>query len=259
MKRAVLGELGRPPKDLVPIGRPRNPLKRGLRRLISRRGLVVAEPISEDRTERLEGRIWPLDAVTMVGRPRLDDLQWCIEDVVANEIPGDCIETGVWRGGASMFVRAVLNAHGEHARKVWVADSFEGLPPPDPAYPADAEGTFHLQPRLAVSLEEVQANFRNFGLLDDNVIFLKGWFADTLPRTKDATWSVIRLDGDMYQSTMDALVNLYPNVSVGGWTIIDDYDIDACRDAVQDYRREHSISEPLQEVDWTAVRWRRER
>jgi hypothetical protein len=195
----------------------------------------------------------------MVGRTRLDDLQHCIDEVLARDVPGDCIETGVWRGGASMLMRAVLNAHDACDRKVWLADSFAGLPPPDPRYPADADGTFHLEPRLAVSLEEVRANFERFGLLDESVVFLKGWFAETLPRTRDVVWSVIRLDGDMYQSTMDALTNLYGQLAVGGWVIVDDYIIPACREAVTEFRRSHGISEQLQEVDWTAVRWRRER
>ncbi len=185
MKRAVLGELSAPADKLVSIGRARRPLKRVVQRGLERRGLLLAKPVTEDRAQRLEGRIWPLDAVTMVGRTRLDDLQHCIEEVVARDVPGDCIETGVWRGGASMLMRAVLNAHGCHDRKVWLADSFAGLPPPDPRYPADAGGTFHLAPRLAVSLEEVQANFERFGLLDESVVFLKGWFAETLPQTRD--------------------------------------------------------------------------
>ena len=259
MKRALLGELGAPAEKLVAIGSARRPLKRVVQRSLERRGLVLAKTVTEDRTQRLEGRIWPLDAVTMVGRPRLDDLQRCVEEVVARDVPGDCIETGVWRGGASMLMRAVLNAHGARDRKVWLADSFAGLPPPDPRYPADTDGTFHLHERLAIPLEEVQENFARFGLLDESVVFLKGWFADTLPRTKDVAWSLIRLDGDMYQSTMDALTNLYDQLAVGGWVIVDDYAIPACRDAVTDFRRDHGISEPLQEVDWTAVRWRRER
>jgi O-methyltransferase len=259
LKRALLGELSAPADNLVPIGRARRAHKRALQRGLGRRGIVLARSVKEERTERLEGRIWPLEAVTMIGRARLDDLQYCVEDVVAREVPGDCIETGVWRGGASMLMRGVLNAHGAHDRKVWLADSFAGLPPPDPRYPADAGGTFHLQPRLAVSLDEVQANFERYGLLDEGVVFLKGWFADTLPRTRHVVWSVIRLDGDMYQSTMDALTNLYSQLAVGGWVIVDDYCIPACRQAVTDFRQDHAISEQLHEVDWTAVRWRRER
>jgi O-methyltransferase len=258
LKPALMGEFGDLSERLVEI-EARGAFKQAIQRLIKKRGLTIAVPHRENRQHVQEGRIWPLEAVTMVGRARLDNLQRCIEDVISADVPGDCIETGVWRGGASIFARAVLNAHGELERRVWVADSFQGLPPPDPRYPADAGGQFHIPDQLRVSLEQVKANFARFGLLDNSVVFLKGWFKDTLPGTSDETWSVIRLDGDMYQSTTDALDNLYPNLSVGGWAIIDDYQIAACAEAVHDFREQHDITEPLQEIDWTGVCWRRER
>jgi O-methyltransferase len=62
----------------------------------------------------------------------------------------------------------------------------------------------------------------------------------------------------MYESTWDALDNLYPKLSPGGFAIVDDYrSIDACRRAVDDYRTRHDIREPIEEVDWGAVYWRR--
>lgn len=259
LKRSLLGELEAPSRDLEPIGASSNPLLRVVQRRLDDRGLVLAAPAVEDAAERREGRIWPRRAMTMVGRRRLDNLQHCIEDVLAQGVPGDVIETGAWRGGASIFMRAVLNAHGATDRSVWVADSFAGLPAPDARYPADSASTFHLQAPLAISLEEVRANFERYGLLDDGVRFLEGWFRDTLPSTHDRTWAVIRLDGDMYESTIDALGNLYENLSPGGWAIIDDYKIDSCHEAVTDFRAEHGIDEPLQEIDWTGVCWQRRR
>jgi hypothetical protein len=209
--------------------------------------------------ERDEGKTWPGYADTMIGRKRLDDIQLCVETVLREKIPGDLIEAGVWRGGASIFMRAVLAAHGVFDRRVYVADSFEGLPEPDDAkYPADRGDTLHIHPYLAVSQEEVGRNFARYGLLDDQVVFLKGWFKDTLPSAPIERLAIMRLDGDMYESTMDGLTSLYPKLSPGGFCIIDDYALDGCRMAVDDFRRAHAISSELHAVDWTGRHWRKE-
>lgn len=194
----------------------------------------------------------------MIGHDRLHNLRSSIETVLAEGVPGDLIETGVWRGGASIFMRGVLKAHGVEDRSVWVADSFQGLPPPDAdRYPADADGKWHTADHLAVSLEEVKQNFRRYQLLDDRVKFLPGWFKDTLPGVSNRTWALVRLDGDMYESTMDALTNLYPGLAAGGFLIVDDYSIDECRQAVHDFRAAEGIDEPIETIDWTGVYWRR--
>lgn len=217
--------------------------------------LVRKKPF--DPKIREEGRDHPLAAFTMIGIKRLDNIQFCTEDIISRGIPGDLIETGVWRGGAVIFMRAILKAHGINDRKVWVADSFEGLPTPNAeAYPADAASKFHLMDHLAVSLEQVKANFKEFNLLDEQVCFLKGWFKDTLPKAPITNLSLMRLDGDMYESTMDALVNLYPKLSPGGFVIIDDYwDIKSCRKAVDDYRSENGIVDEIHTIDWTGIFW----
>ncbi len=144
----------------------------GLLRLF---GLRAADWRSVDPRVRTEGSDWPTLAHSMIGTRRLDNLQDCVVDVLRNQVPGDLIETGVWRGGAVIFMRGVLQAYGVSDRCVWAADSFEGLPPPDPAlYPEDR--WIHLErerfPQLAVSLEEVKANFERYGLLDERVRFL---------------------------------------------------------------------------------------
>jgi O-methyltransferase len=111
---------------------------------------------------------------------------------------------------------------------------------------------------LAVPLENVKEIFERYGLLDDQVRFLKGWFRDTLPNAPIEKLAILRLDGDMYESTMDVLRNLYYRVSAGGFVIVDDYGAySACRKAVHDFRAEHGVSEPIQEIDWTGVYWRK--
>ena len=135
-----------------------------------------------DKQARIEGREWPAMAHTMIGWKRLENIQRCVEDILAKKIPGDLIETGVWRGGAIIFMRAVLKAYDVTDRCVWGADSFAGLPKPDvERFPADEGDQTHTHPELAVSLDQVRANFEKYGLLDDQVRFLPGWFRDTLP------------------------------------------------------------------------------
>ena len=208
---------------------------------------ITVEPALADIKRKYYGEIWPTRAHTMIGIPRLDNIQYCVEDVLKSGICGDLIETGVWRGGATIFMRGILKAYGVTDRHVWVADSFEGLPKANHArYSKESKMEFYKFGELAVSLDEVRKNFENYGLLDDQVRFLKGWFRDTLQTAPIEKLAVMRLDGDMYESTMDALVNLYPKLSPGGYVIIDDYnDIQSCNDAVDDFRKEWGITAKL--------------
>jgi O-methyltransferase len=232
-------------------------LRRGVQALIRRRGLELVWPHRTDREVREWGRDWPDAAETMIGFARIEQLQAAVEDVIARGIPGDLIETGVWRGGACIFMRGVLAAHGVTDRTVWVADSFAGLPEASSEYPADTAGLpFWEMPGLVVSQEEVRRNFEKYGLLDDQVRFLKGWFKDTLPAAPIEQLAVLRLDGDMYESTIQALEALYPKVSAGGYVIVDDYGaVEGCRLAVDDYRGEHGIAAPLVSIDGAGVYW----
>ncbi len=97
-----------------------------------RAGLRVVRERKVDMLSRLEGREWPLPqhVHSMMGQKRLENLQHCVLDVLNKEVPGDLIETGVWRGGGAIFMRSILKAFNVTNRTVWVADSFKGLPPP---------------------------------------------------------------------------------------------------------------------------------
>jgi hypothetical protein len=213
-----------------------------------------------DPEARRNGQDWPYEAETMIGMKRLDNIEFCVREVLRNDVPGDLVETGVWRGGASILMKAVLKTYGDATRRVWVADSFEGFPATDPErYPADAGdhlGDFNAY--LGVPLERVQENFLRYGLLDERVRFLKGWFRDTLPSAPIDRIAVLRLDGDLYESTMEAFDSLYDRVQAGGYVIVDDYGaLASCRAAVHDFRDRRGIADPMKEIDWTGVYWQR--
>lgn len=219
---------------------------------------LVKRPAFDAERRRI-GRDYSVQAHTLVGLERLDNIQYCVETVIADNIPGDLMETGVWRGGACIFMRGLLKAYEVENRTVWLADSFQGLPEPnEQQYPDDKGARFHEMDELAVSVDSVKETFERYGLLDEQVRFLEGWFRDTLPDAAVEQLAVLRLDGDMYESTLDVLQNLYYRVSKGGFVIIDDYGAyAACRKAVHDFRDEHGIADPIREIDWTGVYWRK--
>ena len=93
--------------------------------------------------------------------------------------------------------------------------------------------------------------------MDEQVKFLKGWFKDTLPKALIEKFSLVRLDGDMYESTMDAIVNLYPKLSVGGFLIVDDYCIENCKKAITDYRIANNITDTIIDIDGTGIFWQK--
>jgi hypothetical protein len=206
------------------------------------------------------------DADTMIGWPRLDNIQECVTAVLRDGVPGDLLEAGVWRGGSCIFMRAILRAYGITDRTVWVADSFAGFPEPDPAkYPADlafgTDGAKNYFERLdypiAVDVAEVRARFGRYGLLDDQVRFLEGFFEDTLPGAPVDQLALLRVDGDYYKSTYEALDAMYPRLQPGGFVIIDDLWLPTCHKAVDDYRAEHDIQDPIRMADWTGAYWRK--
>jgi len=229
-----------------------------LARILKLKNLGLVQYVSPTEEERAEGKVWPGYADTMIGLKRLDNLLQCCRDVVEKKIQGDFIETGVWRGGSCILMRAVLAAYRDTGRKVFVADSFAGLPPPDEDnYEADAGDVHHQMDFLAVSEEQVRRNFERYGLLDEQVVFLKGWFKDTLPTAPIDDLAILRLDGDMYESTMTALDALYDKLSPGGYCIVDDYGLRGCKQAIDDFRKTHSIPDQLISVDWTGVYWQK--
>lgn len=229
-------------------------------KILNKKQYAICKFTEYNKEDRLEGKDWPTYADTMIGLKRLENIEYCFNEVIKDIIPGDFIETGVWRGGATIFMKALLKASKIDNRTVWVADSFEGLPMPnEEKYNEDKGDQLYTFKELAISLETVQDNFRKYDLLDKNIKFLKGWFKDTLPTAPINELAIIRLDGDLYESTMDGLINLYPKLSKGGFIIIDDWGaLNSCKQAVIDYRTNNKITEEIIPIDWSGVFWRKE-
>lgn len=204
-----------------------------------------SQPVYNASIENVEeGTYWPERAHTMIGLKRLDNIKFCVEYCLKNNIAGDFIETGVWRGGATIFMKGILKAYGSD-RKVFVADSFEGLPEPETKYIHDQNDPHHTFKFLAVPLEEVKNNFRAYDLLDDNVIFIKGFFETSLKTAPIDKLAILRLDGDMYSSTIHVLDTLYDKVTKGGFIIIDDYTLPGAKAAVIDFRNKRNIKDEI--------------
>lgn len=195
---------------------------------------------------------------TMIGRQRLDNIHSLLDEIVRDNISGDLMETGVWRGGATIFMRGYLAARGIKERRVWVADSFAGLPVPSTPQDHGYDFSAGVFPILAISRGEVEELFRRYDLLDDQVEFLEGWFKDSLPAAPIERLALLRVDGDLYESTRDALTHLYHKVVPGGFIIVDDYfDFEPCRKAVDEFRLAVGAQAALHQIDWTAVYWRK--
>lgn len=194
---------------------------------------------------------------SMMGRARMDNLHEGLDHVRRNNIAGDVMECGVWRGGACIFMAAYLQAHGMAGRKVLVADSFEGLPKPRDKKDAGIDLHKDKFPQLAVPQRIVRENFAAYDLLAENVVFLEGWFCDTLRDAPTDRIALLRLDGDLYSSTMDILEALYDKVEDGGVIIVDDYKLIAsCKQAVDDFFAARGTPSPeVTDIDWTGVYW----
>lgn len=196
---------------------------------------------------------------SMMGRKRMDSLHACLDIVRSGNVAGDLMECGVWRGGGCIFMAGYLKAHDMEGRRVLAADSFEGLPQPNHEKDAKLDLSKEKVPELAIAQETVEENFALYDLHDANVVFLKGWFRGTLPTAPVDQLALLRLDGDLYESTMDALAALCDKVAKGGIVIVDAFKaLSVCEQAVRDFfaQRDEPMLE-LNEIDWTGIWWTR--
>jgi O-methyltransferase len=193
---------------------------------------------------------------TIVGDESLIDLARQVGTVLALDIPGDFVECGVFRGGASFLMADLLRQAGVRDRKVWLLDSFEGMPPAEEidgaaarAWESDTEGAWYFN-NVTASLEEVRQNAVGLGL-EPYARFVKGWFDQTLPAIRDRIGSIaiLRIDCDWYASVRCCLENLYDHVADGGFVVFDDYySFDGCAIAVHEFLGERKLSHRLESV-----------
>lgn len=196
-------------------------------------------------------------AYSMISKERMADLRRCCETAIDEGIPGAFVETGICRGGALMMMAGVAKVFGDVTRPIYGFDSFNGVP--RPYMEQDVGLNLFTFPELAVTRAQVERNFRNLDLWGDNIHLVEGWFKDTLAVTETGPIAVLRLDGDLYSSTLEALEALYPRLSPGGFILIDDAgDIPQCRQAVEEYRAAHGITEEIQHSDWSGWWWRKQ-
>ena len=214
---------------------------------LERSNLEIYHRIPYNPQDRRVGRDWPeFLGFTMIGERRLRNIVDSVCYVVEHQIPGQFMEAGVWRGGASIMMKATLNALGQ-TRKVYLADSFQGMPKAN--HPKDSIDISAVDV-LSVSEQDVLANFEKFNLLDDNVITIPGFFSDSLPTANIPPLAILRLDADMYESTLTCLNILFDKVVKGGVIIIDDYfSWKSCREAVGDFFESRKISPSIVQID----------
>lgn len=196
---------------------------------------------------------WKIDPLarplTLLTKNQLDLIEGAVATLEERAVPGDFLEAGVWRGGAIILMRALLDAYNISGRKVFAADSFAGIPR---NVKARNDPVDQWSDRWVASLDEVRQSIRRFGLLDDRIVFSAGFFAESLKSLAKERFALIRLDSDSYDSVGTSLDYLYPLVSKGGIVIIDDWHLVGCRTAVLDYRSRHGIDDEVQVYDGNA-------
>lgn len=207
----------------------------------------------DDRLDALLSKVRPF---TMVADAKLVDLARQVVAVLAMNIPGDFVECGVWRGGAAFLIADILRQAGVTGRKVWLFDSFEGLPAPEAIdgqaaleYARDTHSPRYRN-NCQVSLEDVQDVAARLGLTP-HTEFVKGWFEHTLPacRNRVGTIAILRIDADWYSSVKSCLDNLYDQVADGGFVLFDDYyAYDGCALAVHEFLGSRGLSYRIESV-----------
>eukprot|EP01036_Dinobryon_divergens_P029119 gene29119-38180_t len=206
----------------------------------------------------------------MVSPARLQNVMELAFKAFVYGIPGSFVETGVWKGGCSMVSRAVaVSTNSTECHHSWLFDSYEGLPKPRKEDElAEATTTVRNHQHSVMDppgsykdgsgLEEVKKNFEDvFGNNFRHFHMVKGWFNDTVFTAPVDRIALLRLDGDLYTSTMDVLEAFYHKVSPGGFVIIDDYGWwPQCKLAVHDFfdkKLDMNITSKLHFIDNSGV------
>ena len=207
-------------------------------------GRYMMSPLQRLKQEREAGEL-PADttnasgadglAYAALGRVRLDHLAECLDLIRQEAVAGDLVDAGTGRGGPAIFMRGFLDAHELSGPRVWVADSFAG--------PAD--------------LYSVREAFARFDLLDERVAFLEGAPARTLANAPLDDVALLRIGSHDPNEAGAVLEALYDRVAPGGFVVIDGYGAADCQVAIDAFRKERDVAEPLERIDWSGAAWRK--
>jgi len=170
---------------------------------------------------------------TMTSQARVANLERAVRYIVEHDIEGDFVECGVGAGGSMMAIAYTLAALGVRDRRLLLYDTYAGMARPTAedvsvlGKPAtrkyarktrDGECTWHNFP-----LEEVRANLQRTGYPNEHLAFVEGLVQDTLPANDSAGIALLRLDTNLYESTVVECARLMPKLVPGGVLIVDDY------------------------------------
>ena len=223
-------------------------LRRAARSVLAARGFEVCQIKPFVAEQRETGRDWA-DGPTVVGLRRLDNIQQCMETVLREGVPGDVVDAGLWRGGPSILMRAVLAAMGDAERCVWCADLRWEAGSGETIYPA--------VPYRTPPLDVVKGNFERYAMLDGRVRFVVGPFAATLAAAPIGRVAVLRLDTETFEATREVLEALYAKLPPGGFVIVNDYGQGRdTRRAVDGFRHAHQVRATVVDIDGTGAYWR---
>ena len=170
-------------------------------------------------------------------------LELLVDDVIARRVEGDVIEAGCYAGGTAVLLRAAMEFEAAATRKLLLADSFEGIPQPRTALGKriDTTASWTGEHRYVATLGQARSTLRRYGLLDERVVFVPGYFNESLPALPSERLALIHIDADAYDSVTDALVALYPRLTPGGHVVVDDFPLPGVRAAVLEFRERHRV------------------
>jgi O-methyltransferase len=200
---------------------------------------------------------------SMTSEERLYAVNKAIDYVVKNNIKGDIIECGVWRGGSSMCAMLSLLSLNNNDRTFYLYDTFEGMTEPteqDKDSLGNEAKTYYENRKKTTDdmmwcyapIDDVKKNIRSTNYPENLVNYVKGKVEETIPETTPESIAVLRLDTDWYESTYHEMVHLFPKLVKGGVLIIDDYGHwTGARKAVDQYFKENNIQMLLNRVDYT--------
>lgn len=183
-----------------------------------------------------------------------------VKYIVEHKIPGDIVECGVWKGGMIQLIALTLKKLGDESRKIYLYDTFEGLPEPSDCdkdwdgVPAHATWNKARQAGekwgYGGTMEEVREIVFSTGYPEDKFVFSKGMVEETIPGLMPDQISILRLDTDFYSSTRHELIHLYPGLAVGGVLVIDDYGyFQGARKATDEYFAENKVKMLLNRIN----------